>query len=154
MHTADKAYLDPMVLEGFQGYLTGLLEAMKMAGNQSLDPETFPGWHIEDLHQVVVICCICVRIVCSGTPPHPILSFLASINPHHPEWPNRLDILNLTDDKHSIDKYNFHWYPSPDDKVHLKRDMKAIVKILDGCLKVARGYKNDVNDINHISRRD
>ncbi|KAK0471810.1 hypothetical protein IW261DRAFT_1511027 [Armillaria novae-zelandiae] len=151
MRTADREYLHPKVLEGFQGYLTGLLEAIKIAGNRSLDPETFPGWHIEDLHRAVVIRCICASIVRSGTPPRPILSFLASIVPHHPEWPNILDTLNSTDGKYSIEKYNFHWYPSPDDKAHLKRDMKAVVKILDGCLKAARGYGNDVNQ---VSRRD
>ncbi|PBK86006.1 hypothetical protein ARMGADRAFT_1035978 [Armillaria gallica] len=49
------------------------------------------------------------------------------------------------DDKYSIEKYNFHWYPLPDDKEHLKRDMKEIVRILDECLKAATNLKNDIN---------
>ncbi|SJL15587.1 uncharacterized protein ARMOST_19088 [Armillaria ostoyae] len=145
MRTADREYLHPNVLEGFWGYLTGLSKAMKKTGNQSPDPEMFPGWHIQDLHRAVVIRCICASIVHSGTPLRPILSFLASIAPHHPEWSRILDTLNSPDDKYSIEKYNFHWYPSPDDKESLKKDMKDIVRILDECLKVARGPNNDIN---------
>ncbi|KAK0437662.1 hypothetical protein EV421DRAFT_1827513 [Armillaria borealis] len=142
-----REYLHPKVLEGFWGYLTGLSEAMKKTGNQSPDPETFPGWHIQDLHRAVVIRCICASIVHSGTQPRPILSFLASIVPHHPEWSRILDTLNSPDDKYSIEKYNFHWYPSPDDKECLKKDMKDVVRILDECLKAARGSNNDINQV-------
>ncbi len=84
MHTADREYLHPQVLEGFRGHLIGLSEAMKKTSDQSLDPETFPRWHIHDLHQAVVIHCICVSIIHSGIPSRPILSFMVSIYPHHP----------------------------------------------------------------------
>ncbi len=147
MRTADREYLHPQVLEGFRGYLIGLSEAMKKTGDQSLDPETFPGWHIHDLHRAVVIRCICASIVRSGIPPRPILSFVVSIYPHHSEWSKILDTLNSPDDKYSIEKYNFHWYPSPDDKERSKRDMKDVVRILDECLKAAMGPKNDINQV-------
>ncbi len=147
MRTADREYLHPKVLEGFRGYLIGLSEAMKKTGGQSLDPETFPGWHIHDLHRAVVIRCICASIVRSGIAPRPILSFVVSIYPHHPEWSKILDTLNSPDDKYSIEKYNFHWYPSPDDKERSKRDMKEVVRILDECLKAATGLKNDINQV-------
>ncbi len=55
--------------------------------------------------------------------------------------------LNSPDNKYSIEKYNFHWYPSPDNKEHSKRDMKDVVIILDECLKAAMGPKNEISQV-------
>ncbi|PBK62034.1 hypothetical protein ARMSODRAFT_1025164 [Armillaria solidipes] len=49
-YIADREYLHHKAIEGLKGYITGLSEATKKTGSQIVDPETFPGWHIEDLH--------------------------------------------------------------------------------------------------------
>ncbi len=152
-YIADREYLHHKAIEGLKGYITGLSEATKKTGSQIVDPETFPGWHIEDLHRAVVIRCITASIICSDTPPHLILSNLASIAPNHPEWSNILETLNSPEDDLSIEKYNFHWQPSSDDKECLKKQMKHVVEILAECLEVERLRKNGINQVRERYKR-
>ncbi|SJL17965.1 uncharacterized protein ARMOST_21536 [Armillaria ostoyae] len=144
-YIADREYLHHKAIEGLKGYITGLSEATKKTEGQIIDPEMFPGWHIKDLHRAVVIHCITASVIRSDTPPHLILSHLASIAPNHPEWSNILETLNSPEDDLSIEKYNFYWQPSSDDKECLKKKMKHVVEIVAECLEVERLRKNGIN---------
>ncbi|PBK62046.1 hypothetical protein ARMSODRAFT_1025174 [Armillaria solidipes] len=56
-YIADKSSLHPEFIEGLHGYITGLSDA-KSGKFPDIQSDEFPDWHIQDLHQALVIRCI------------------------------------------------------------------------------------------------
>ncbi len=145
-YIAEKSSLHPELIEGLHGYITGLLKC-KAGKFPHIPSDEFLDRHIQDMHQAYVIRYVCASVVGSRTPPHPILFYLASIAPVHPEWSKILDTLNSPDDENSIDKYILGSDTSPDDRGKFRKDMEDTVEILDKCLKAARDRRNGINRV-------
>ncbi|KAK0201313.1 hypothetical protein DFS33DRAFT_1358995 [Desarmillaria ectypa] len=145
-HIVRRSELQLWLIEGLQNYIIGISEAANKTGTcPDIQSEGFLQSHIEDLHQARVIRGICASIVQSDTPPHPILSSLASIAPDHPEWPEILAILHSPNAKYSIKNYEFRLINPGCDEESLKRDLKETVHILAECLVVAKDRKNEMH---------
>ncbi|PBK79685.1 hypothetical protein ARMGADRAFT_1092866 [Armillaria gallica] len=100
-YLTDNISLHPELIKLLCIYITGVSKAVTLPNIQS---DGFLHWHIQDLHQATVICCICASITPSNTERGHILSSVVSINPHHSEWDGILEILKSPADKNSIIK--------------------------------------------------
>ncbi|KAK0209905.1 hypothetical protein IW262DRAFT_1468213 [Armillaria fumosa] len=157
-YIAEKSSLHPDFIEGFCGYITGLSDA-KRGKFPDIQSDKFPDQHIQNLHQALVIRCICASITHSSMLPCPILSALASIAPYHNQWSNILQTLNSPDHEYSVQCYALHATDkgTQDDVDHWRRDMKEIVSILAECLEEEKGCNMDNNQpsmsMNHLTGR-
>ncbi|PBK85910.1 hypothetical protein ARMGADRAFT_1086945 [Armillaria gallica] len=151
-YIAENSSLHPELFKGLHGYITGLSEA-KARKLPDIQLDQSLGWHIRDLHQAQVICCICASIACSNTSPHHILSSLVLIAPYHDEWFNILEILNSSDHKYSVQCYTLHPTNNgmQDDLKHWKKDMKETVRILAECLEEEKGRNKGTNQLSTSS---
>ncbi|KAK0471447.1 hypothetical protein IW261DRAFT_894345 [Armillaria novae-zelandiae] len=156
-YIAEKRNLHPELIEGLCGYITGLSSG-KAGRLPDIQLNELINRHIDDLHQVPVIRCICASLARSETPEHPILSTLASIAPYHNEWSNILQILNSPDHKYSVQCYTLRFADmrTREDAYYLQRDMKRGVSVLADCLESqkCRNRNNDQLSANsdHLAR--